>query len=63
MTFRPDHELHRRRRGRNWGLGIVLITFVGLVYGLSLVKSLENGMPVTLLMQTGAMPAGPGAGQ
>lgn len=43
MSLHRDHELHKRRWGRNLGLGIVLIVFVGLVYGLTVVKTLENG--------------------
>lgn len=42
MSFRPDHELHKRRFGRNLGLGLVLLVFVALVYGLTVVKTLEN---------------------
>lgn len=42
MTFRPEHELHRRRLSRNIGLGVVLLVFVGLVYGLTVVKSREQ---------------------
>jgi len=38
MAFRPDHELHRRRFGRNAGLGLVLVAFVALVFGLTIVK-------------------------
>ena len=38
MSFRPDHELHRRRLGRNVGLGMVLGAFVALVFGLTVVK-------------------------
>lgn len=37
-AIRPDHELHRRRWGRNLGLGLALITFVALVFGLTIVK-------------------------
>lgn len=33
-----EHELHRRRFGRNMGLGLVLVAFVGLVFGLTVVK-------------------------
>lgn len=36
--FRPDHELHRRRFGRNLGLGLTLAAFVLLVFGLTIVK-------------------------
>ena len=37
-TIRAEHELHRRRLSRNVGLGVVLILFVGLVYGLTIAK-------------------------
>lgn len=37
-SFRPDHELHRRRFGRNLGLGLVLAAFVAIVFGLTIVK-------------------------
>ncbi|MEZ5722419.1 MAG: hypothetical protein R3D59_12825 [Paracoccaceae bacterium] len=37
-TIRAEHELHRRRLSRNVGLGLVLILFVGLVYGLTIAK-------------------------
>ncbi|MCT4578366.1 MULTISPECIES: hypothetical protein [Donghicola] len=41
-NFRPDHELHQRRRGRNFGLLAVLIGFVALVFLLTVVK-VQNG--------------------
>ncbi len=44
MTFRPDHELHKRRFGRNVGLGLVLISFVALMFGLTIVKTMEHGV-------------------
>ncbi len=37
--MRVEHELHHRRLGRNLGLALVLLTFVGLVFGLTLVKT------------------------
>lgn len=37
-TIRAEHELHRRRLSRNVGLGVVLLLFVGLVYGLTIAK-------------------------
>ncbi|MCF1708559.1 hypothetical protein L0V05_06985 [Tabrizicola sp. J26] len=43
MSFRPDHELHRRRLGRNVGLGVVLAAFVALVFGLTVVKITDGG--------------------
>lgn len=36
--IRAIHELHRRRLSRNIGLGISLVLFVGLVYGLTIAK-------------------------
>jgi hypothetical protein len=38
MAFRVEHALHRRRLGRNLGLGLVLVSFVALVFGLTIVK-------------------------
>lgn len=37
-TLKPTHDLHRRRFGRNVGLGLVLVAFVVLVFGLTVVK-------------------------
>lgn len=42
MALRPEHDLHRRRRSRNTGLLVVLLLFVALVFGLSIVK-ITNG--------------------
>ncbi|WP_370656161.1 hypothetical protein [Paracoccus wurundjeri] len=36
--FQTEHELHRRRRSRNVGLGLVLAAFVALVFALTVVK-------------------------
>lgn len=44
MAFRPDHDLHKRRMSRNLGLGLVLIVFVALVYGLTVVKTSQRGV-------------------
>ena len=38
MAFNVTHELHRRRFGRNVGVGVLLVLFVGLVYALTVVK-------------------------
>jgi len=37
-TIRAEHALHRRRLSRNIGLGVVLLAFVVLVYGLTIAK-------------------------
>lgn len=38
MSFHEEHELHKRRFGRNVGLGVVLGSFVALVFGLTIAK-------------------------
>ena len=38
MAFPPEHEIHKRRFGRNLGLGLTLAAFVALVFGLTVVK-------------------------
>ena len=42
MSIRPDHELHTRRFSRNIVLGLVLATFVALIFGLTVVKITEG---------------------
>lgn len=43
MAFRPEHEIHRRRLGRNVGLGLTLLAFVAVVFGLTVVKVKQVG--------------------
>lgn len=38
MAIKVEHPIHQRRLSRNVGLGIVLVLFVGLVYGLTIAK-------------------------
>ncbi|WP_431300360.1 hypothetical protein [Tabrizicola sp. BL-A-41-H6] len=45
MSFRPAHEIHKRRFGRNLGLGLVLGGFVALVFALTVVK-VQRGEPM-----------------
>ena len=42
MSFREEHELHKRRFGRNLGLGLVLAGFVALVFALTVAKVSDN---------------------
>lgn len=44
MALNAEHEIHRRRRSRNVGLGLVLIAFVALVFGLTVVKVQQGDM-------------------
>ncbi len=38
MAIQVEHELHGRRKSRNIGLGLVLVGFVAVVFGLTVVK-------------------------
>ncbi len=38
MAITREHELHRRRQGRNVGVGVVLVAFIVLVFGLTIAK-------------------------
>ena len=42
MGLSREHELHGRRKTRNWGVGGVLGAFVLLVFAITIVK-LSNG--------------------
>ena len=43
MALQVEHDLHRRRRSRNIGLGLVLIGFIAIVFGLTVVKVRQLG--------------------
>ncbi|MEL6644276.1 MAG: hypothetical protein AAFQ79_10105 [Pseudomonadota bacterium] len=43
MAIRAEHELHRRRLSRNVGLGVVLVGFVGVIFGLTIAKVSTTG--------------------
>jgi hypothetical protein len=45
MAFPPQHELHKRRFGRNLGVGLTLAAFVALVFALTVVK-VKRGEPM-----------------
>lgn len=53
MSFRAPHELHKRRFGRNLGLGLVLAVFVALVFGLTIAKVSNTEFKVPSLQQGG----------
>ncbi|MDQ7070249.1 MAG: hypothetical protein Q9M48_05850 [Rhodobacterales bacterium] len=46
MSFREEHELHKRRFGRNVGLGVVLGSFVALVFGLTIAKVTSGDLAI-----------------
>jgi CHASE2 domain-containing sensor protein len=43
MAIRVEHELHRRRQGRNLGVGLILLGLAAIVFGLTVVKVLQLG--------------------
>lgn len=43
MAIRVEHEIHERRKGRNFGVLGLLLAFVALVFALTVVKVLELG--------------------
>ncbi|MDB5664908.1 hypothetical protein, partial [Cypionkella sp.] len=43
MAFpKPEHEIHSRRFSRNLGVGLALLSFVALVFALTVVKVTEG---------------------
>ena len=44
MSFRPEHEIHRRRLSRNVGVGLLLAAFVALMFALSIVKVTQGDL-------------------
>ena len=45
MAIVKEHEMHKRRFGRNMGVGLTLLAFVALVYGLTVAK-MQRGEPM-----------------
>ena len=43
MAIKVEHEIHARRKGRNYGVGLLLIGFIAIVFGLTVVKVLQLG--------------------
>lgn len=43
MPIEVEHEMHERRKGRNYGVGVLLIGFIAIIFGLTVVKVLQLG--------------------
>ncbi|WP_444667054.1 hypothetical protein [Cereibacter changlensis] len=43
MAFPAQHEIYKRRLSRNVGLGLTLVAFIVLVFGLTMVKVMQVG--------------------
>ncbi|MEL6585312.1 MAG: hypothetical protein AAFY65_17095 [Pseudomonadota bacterium] len=42
--MRVEHELHHRRKGRNFGVLAVLLAFIVIVFGVTLAKIQTGGI-------------------
>ena len=43
MALQVEHEIHERRKGRNYGVGVLLIGFIAIIFGLTVVKVTQLG--------------------
>ena len=43
MAIHVEHEIHQRRKGRNFGLLGLLFGVIAIVFGLTIVKAVELG--------------------
>lgn len=43
MAIRAEHEIHGRRKSRNVGVALVLVAFISVVFGLTVVKVQQLG--------------------
>ena len=43
MPIARTHDLHRRRASRNVGVGLTLVAFIALVFGLTVAKVQRGG--------------------
>lgn len=43
MTLKVEHEIHHRRFGRNLGVGLLLVAFAFIVFGLTIAKVSGGG--------------------
>lgn len=44
MSIAREHEIHRRRFGRNLGVALTLAAFIALVFALTIAKVSGGGM-------------------
>ncbi|MBI1170668.1 hypothetical protein GC209_04640 [bacterium] len=54
MTFRPEHEIYKRRLSRNVGVGVALLAFVFLSFLLT-VEKVTHGDPMHAIEGKGAV--------
>ena len=54
MTFKPEHEIYKRRFSRNVGVGVLLAAFVILSFFLT-VEKVTHGDPMHAIQGKGAV--------
>lgn len=52
MSIRAEHEIHKRRKGRNVGVGLMLGAFVVLVLALTFVKITSGDFELPRIEET-----------
>ena len=52
MGFRTEHEIHERRKGRNVGVGLMLVAFVVLVLALTFTKVTSGDFELPRIEET-----------
>ncbi len=53
MAIMREHELHQRRRGRNLGIGLMLASFIVLIFALTFVKVTRGDFDPAYLQSEG----------
>ena len=52
MKLRLVHELHKRRFGRNIGVGLLLLALVAIMFGLTVVKVTNSDFKISTETQS-----------
>ncbi|MEX0339452.1 MAG: cytochrome C oxidase assembly protein [Arenibacterium sp.] len=50
--IRAEHEIHQRRKGRNVGVGLMLVAFVVLILALTFVKVTSGDFELPKIEET-----------
>lgn len=51
MALSKQHDLHKRRKGRNIGVGLTLVALIVIVLGLTVVKVTRGGLEFRPVME------------
>ncbi|MEL7100501.1 MAG: cytochrome C oxidase assembly protein [Pseudomonadota bacterium] len=54
MALKVEHEIHERRRGRNHGVALILVSFVALILALTVVKVTGGDFELPSYQQSGS---------